>query len=730
MKNLIIVLLISCHFFSYGQDTTPLHSDSLLMKGILLDKGWKFNTGDNPEWAKPNFNDEAWQSIDPTLDVHQSLPQIPQSGISWFRIHLPVGNEIQKKQLALIIQQSGASQIYLNGLLIQQFGKLDTDPKKVKAYDPITKPLLLPVNADTQQVLAVRFALQPGVHYTTMFTSTNPALRMIVKNAEKTLDDYNDNAFVMDTYKGFITGLYFLLLLIHFAYYFFQPAHKANLYFGLYALFYLLFIVCPVLSDDHVVALKYYSFSLALLFSQISILLLLTAIYQLLDEKKDWIYWSILLLAIPSFLISLWQYGWGWHFGADFMTILIQVNIARVTLKGVQRKKKGAWLIAGGAVCCLLLFVLFVLTLSLRPDLPMLANMFYAFAGLSIPITTSIYLGLDFGFVSATLKQKLNEVNELSQKNIEQEREKQQILSAQNITLEKQVSERTVELSKSLKELKETQSQLIQSEKMASLGALTAGIAHEIQNPLNFVNNFSEVNRELVEEMKTELKAGNNEEAILIANDIADNEEKINHHGKRADAIVKGMLQHSQSSSGVKEPTDINKLVGDYLRLCYQGFVTKDKTLPAVQAGFTTEIKTDFDETMGNINIIPQDIGRVLLNLYNNAFYAVQQKQKEGPRQEVTPFEKVSPLYEPTVSVSTKKNGDKVLVSVKDNANGIPQKIVNKIFQPFFTTKPTGQGTGLGLSLAYDIIKAHGGEIRVDTKEGEGSEFTIQLPIV
>ena len=271
--------------------------------------------------------------------------------------------------------------------------------------------------------------------------------------------------------------------------------------------------------------------------------------------------------------------------------------------------------------------------------------------------------------------------------------------------------EQAKEIEKAYTDLKSTQQQLIQSEKMASLGELTAGIAHEIQNPLNFVNNFSEVNTELIEEMKTELKAGNNEDAIAIANDIASNEQKINHHGKRADAIVKGMLQHSRSSSGVKEPTDINALADEYLRLAYHGLRAKDKS-------FNATMNTDFETGLEKINIISQDIGRVILNLFTNAFYSVSAKKKlqiDG--------------YEPTVSVSTKRLADKVVIRVKDNGMGVPQKVLDKIFQPFFTTKPVGEGTGLGLSLSYDIIKAHGGELKVETKEGEGAEFIIILPV-
>jgi len=288
-----------------------------------------------------------------------------------------------------------------------------------------------------------------------------------------------------------------------------------------------------------------------------------------------------------------------------------------------------------------------------------------------------------------------------------QQQQANRILNKKNSEIETQRS--TVE--KTLHELKSTQAQLIQAEKMASLGELTAGIAHEIQNPLNFVNNFSDVNQELLEEMKEEIEKGNVNDVKVIANDVIENEQKINHHGKRADAIVKGMLQHSRISTGQKEPTDINALCDEYLRLSYHGMRAKDKSFKAI-------LETDFNNTIGKINVVPQDIGRVLINLFNNAFYAVSERWKaEGER------------YDPIVSVRTKKLDGKIEVHVKDNGVGIPQKVVDKIFQPFFTTKPTGQGTGLGLSLSYDIIKAHGGEIKVVTQEGEGTTFITQLPI-
>ncbi|MFC0775386.1 tetratricopeptide repeat-containing sensor histidine kinase [Terrimonas alba] len=278
-----------------------------------------------------------------------------------------------------------------------------------------------------------------------------------------------------------------------------------------------------------------------------------------------------------------------------------------------------------------------------------------------------------------------------------------------------QTEKQKIKTEETLAELKSTQAQLIQSEKMASLGELTAGIAHEIQNPLNFVNNFSEVNRELIEELKGEKAKVKSERDEQLENqlltDIEQNLEKINHHGKRADAIVKGMLQHSRTNSGQKESTDINALCDEYLRLAYHGLRAKDKS-------FNARFETDFDPTVEKINVVPQDIGRVILNLINNAFYSVTEKRRQQPVD-----------YEPTVSVRTRKLPGKIQISIKDNGNGIPPPIMEKMFQPFFTTKPTGQGTGLGLSLSYDIVtKGHGGLMKAESKEGEFAEFIIQLP--
>ncbi len=294
---------------------------------------------------------------------------------------------------------------------------------------------------------------------------------------------------------------------------------------------------------------------------------------------------------------------------------------------------------------------------------------------------------------------------------------------AASVGIAMQNAEAYQKLQVALDDLKATQNQLVQSEKMASLGELTAGIAHEIQNPLNFVNNFSEVSGELLIEMKEEMAKGDMDAALEIVVDVLQNLEKINYHGRRADGIVKGMLQHSRTGSDVKEPVDINVLTDEYLRLAYHGLRAKDKS-------FNVTLETDFDESIGKIQVVAQDMGRVILNLITNAFYACSEREKSENPEKFSDNKQSSKgvPFRPTVSVKTALKNGEVEIKVCDNGTGIPKKVLNKIFQPFFTTKPAGRGTGLGLSLAYDIVKAHGGDLAIHTKEGEGTEFTITLP--
>jgi signal transduction histidine kinase len=373
------------------------------------------------------------------------------------------------------------------------------------------------------------------------------------------------------------------------------------------------------------------------------------------------------------------------------------------------KRRPGAWILftAGLVQIALIIIMIGFATTGKTHSYFVLSSVLYIVPAVGL----SLFTAAEFARNGLSLQRRVKEVEHLSRKTLEQEKEKQQLLAVQNEVLEKQVAERTAELTNSLHELKTTQAQLIQKEKMASLGELTAGIAHEIQNPLNFVNNFSETNAELIQEAKIEFKTGNNEEGLAILDDVEANEQKITVHGRRAEAIVKNMLEHSRSSKGEKQSTDLNSLIDEYLRLSYHGFRAKDKS-------FNATVKTDFAEGIEKVNIVPQEIGRVLLNLFNNAFYTVNEKKKNAVES-----------YEPVVSAISRKLNDKIEIAVKDNGTGISQAALTKVFQPFFTTKPTGQGTGLGLSLSYDIVKAHGGELKVESIEGDGATLTILLPL-
>ena len=344
-------------------------------------------------------------------------------------------------------------------------------------------------------------------------------------------------------------------------------------------------------------------------------------------------------------------------------------------------------------------------------------------------------IAITASFVLALMARRQQKELDKQRLKLAQEEEANRILEAKKLDLEYQVAQRTAELTQqkeelllALEHLKATQEQLIQSEKLASLGELTAGIAHEIQNPLNFVNNFSEVSVELLEELLEEKQKQpkdspeSTKEAELeteILNDLVQNLQKINHHGKRASNIVTGMLQHSRVSSGKKELTDLNALADEYLRLSYHGLRAKDKS-------FNAHMETHFDPNLPKVNVIPQDIGRVLLNLMNNAFYAVNQRNTVEALHATSQISQ----YQPTVTISTHQSDNQIIIKVKDDGTGMSEETQAKIFQPFFTTKPTGQGTGLGLSLAYDIVtKGHGGTIEVESVEGEGTTFIVKLPI-
>ncbi|MDX2046706.1 MAG: ATP-binding protein [Chitinophagaceae bacterium] len=711
---LFYVFLFTPICFSQEFSENVFHIDKIPAEGILLNKGWKYHSGDNPEWANPNFNDTKWDNVNPDIDIHQLLKQKKDGNIGWFRLKIEVDSSLQDSTAALIISQVVASEIYLNGQLLYRFGAISTDESKEQTYSLHDRPFIIHFGKQNIQELAVRYSFNKKFF---ILFDVNPCVRLILKSPNQGFADYTSASVL--TFALFISIISIYLLLGLFCLYFYISFRneKSYLYIAVNSLGQAITILLYIFASLAItsISLSSFTFIFANTISSIGMLFLLNAFYIFFKCPKPYYYNFFIFYIVFAIPLSFMIYNYGRILIACFGAILT-LEAIRIAIKAVFKKRHSSLIILIG-MSVSFLFGCGNVYLTIMGKLAE-AGYLVAVIFSIVPLFLSFFIAGEFARAALALQKRVFEVKQLSEKTIAQEHEKQQILSSQKETLEQQVQQRTSELKESLEDLKSTQAQLIQSEKMASLGELTAGIAHEIQNPLNFVNNFSDVNKELADELEQEIDKGNYTDAKVIAKDIKENEEKINHHGKRADAIVKGMLQHSRSSSGVKEPTDINKLADEYLRLAYHGLRAKDKT-------FNATMKTDFDESIGNINIIPQDIGRVVLNLINNAFYAVDEKKKQ-----------ISDGYEPTVTVKTSKNpppagggrGAEVLVSVKDNGNGIPQKVLDKIFQPFFTTKPSGQGTGLGLSLAYDIVKAHGGELKVETKEGEGSKFIIKLP--
>ena len=713
----ILFLFIDIHY-GLAQDSIVLLSPKMFDKDqkiILSDfDGWLFKKGNDSSCSDFEMPPGDWKKLKPG-ELSPSYADETGRVEGWFRMKFSLDPAFDTLPLGLERGSWSATDIYLDGRLFRSYGNTGSK-SNYKEYNPIDK-LAEPTNLKTgeEHVMAVHFVdyispLLPSKlkSQATIIGAELHGLRsLIMLNGPKfnsvVLKDSKEKALYRSIWVSVtsILALLFWLLAVQ------RPAEKKTLLLiAAYSSFSALSNLTRFFYTSPDVSFQTYwvSYLLFNLFTWlVFVFTLLIVIHILKFEISRAVKWFITIFSILGAGTVFFPFFLGFLYSATILSCLIYGYIIIFSLKKLQGAQ---WSIVVG----LSLSLLFAVTFSLSNmkttynvnsnNWRILLTCFY----FSFPFSLIVYVSLRF-------REILWEVKENAEKVVKMTREREELAVRQQKVLEEEVARQTAELRSALENLKATQSQLIQSEKMASLGELTAGIAHEIQNPLNFVNNFSEVNKELLAEMKDEMNKGNIDDAKAIADDVIDNQEKINYHGKRADAIVKGMLQHSRSSSGVKEPTNINALADEYLRLAYHGLRAKDKSLNAT-------MKTDFDEAIGNVSIIPQDIGRVILNLITNAFYAVDEKKKQQ-----------AVGYEPTVSVSTKKINGKFEISVKDNGSGIPQKVLDKIFQPFFTTKPTGQGTGLGLSLAYDIIKAHGGEIEVETKEGEGTEFIIQLPL-
>ncbi len=736
MKQLLIFMLVCLTFTgtrAQSTNTPIVLIDSLPPQGLLLNKGWLWHPGDNSDWAKPAFNDRAWTSIDPTEDYY-FLPEVRENGLGWFRLRLIVDSALVNEPLVLTINQMGASEIFLNGKQIYRFGQVSSDQRKVIAYDPLGQPLALPISAGTEQVLAVRFALKKSIPVFRYGNRPNPLLIIrLNKTNQETAGFFAKRLepLLLDFIK---LGFFLLLTILHLGLYWYAPKRMANLYFLLTAssiLFTRILYVIALTTTS--VELRMYLLATINSIYCFPTLCSLATNYALFNFKKGLPFWllstaSLVCIPLPFFIYEAQTFM--------FVIVLIYIDSCRVALVAVLKKKPGAWFIATGSLVAAIAVSLAILTYNgYLPSGPyrVYTHFFVNTAYLSLPVAMSLFLSLEFAWANRQLSQKLQEVKGLSAKTLFQEQEKQQMLAQQNEVLEQKVTERTVQLQLSLDNLKATQKQLIQKEKMASLGELTAGIAHEIQNPLNFVNNFAEVSAELAQELAQTVSAGDIPAATALSNDLRENMGYIAENGLRASSIVRAMLEHSRSSSDEHRPTHLNELADEYLRLAYHGMRQSEVRTPvdlAQDPDFQVQLITDFDPELPLVEVAPQEIGRVLLNLYNNAFYAVRQRQLQAPRAILAGDLEATEAYQPTVWVSTRQVNGSVELSVKDNGAGIPDGIRDKIFQPFFTTKPTGEGTGLGLSLSYDIItKGHGGEMRVESQEGEVSVFQIQLPI-
>ncbi len=710
-----LLLLLWFPVLAMAQDSVTIISPSDFNKTsdqvfVAKMNGWFFKEGNDTAWAKEGIEINGWKKMKP-IELSEKYADKDGRMEGWFRIRIKIDSAIGNKEFGIKISTWAASDLYVNGHLISSFGNTGLNGEPYRELSPYG---LLPVAVNLKPGNVYTIALHivdylsplpprrlksEDADLASLIRITGPAYSLFFLNTGiKEASAYHTIWIAVST----ILGLLFWLL-------YFQNPFEKNLRLIAIGISSLALGALCMSSSLNDIGLSYTAFlllnfgsNLFFALSSVTMPLILVNIFKRYVTAGLKIFLTVFFIGfnIAGFLPNnpggIIIFG---LLGMLFGICIYYMTTSWKNLRGAQ------WSIVAGLLLSLLWALVFCLTIIFASTSIMLFHLSVTGYALSFPLSLLVYVSMRFKEIINEVRQNSKQVVQLS------EEKKERALNQQKI-LQEEVDRQTAELRTTLTNLKETQSLLIQSEKMASLGELTAGIAHEIQNPLNFVNNFADVNTELIDDLEKELVKRNVEEVKTLAKSIRENEEKIVQHGKRADSIVKGMLQHSRRSTGVKEPMDINVLADEYLRLAYHGIRARDKS-------FNATIKTNYDDSAGKVNIIPQDIGRVLLNLYNNAFYAAAEKLNQEPGG-----------FEPTVSVSTAKMDGRVEISVKDNGNGIPQKLMDKIFQPFFTTKPAGQGTGLGLSLSYDIVKAHGGELKVNTKEGEGSEFLVQIPAV
>ncbi len=728
-----LIFLEACQVkFNEGDETSKNSSSSkvantadsvindakLKTSGILLNDGWKFAFEDSMLFVSAAYDDRHWnvKSID---DKFVTFDYKNRFAIGWFRKKIVIDSTMLQNLYNIKINLSGAAEVYVNESLLFKIGKIETQLSKSNI---LVSEAIIPYPIDFknsgEQVIAIRFLFPPQNKLSQNFSRYPLDLRLKKEN--------NDLANQLNKIKisGFISGVcggfFFMMSIVHFFFFYLFRSQRFNILFSLAMFLFGLFFYSKGGSlIFHSIDTFVMSDTLESSFFILGHIILLSAVYDYVHYPKHILFWLMTFIfmsvSISSFFNLIPEYVEAIAF------LLLIVNYVYVIYQSIKERQQHGRVLRNALIiflsCITVITFGFMLLLSLDAVtiaadtslvwdsviLPLFAVLFSIGPQLSISLATTFSLAKEYVRANVTLKEKFDEIDVLS-------KEKQELLSSQNEKLEREVMQRTAELERSLTNLNEAQAQLIQSEKMASLGELTAGIAHEIKNPLNFINNFAELNIELMDELEDEVNKNNKVEAKELGQNIKLNLSKIVSHGKRADGIVKSMLEHSRKSTGKRELTDINAMVKEYFNLAYHGTKAKNKS-------FNCKMEIKLDPTLSDINIVPQDIGRVILNICVNAFYAVDEANQKMPSN-----------YAPCVSVSTHQEDDGVCIKIKDNGLGIPSEIKDKIFQPFFTTKPTGKGTGLGLSLAYDIIKAHQGDLSVESDAVSGTTFVIYLP--
>ncbi|MDB5236285.1 MAG: hypothetical protein JWR44_3278 [Hymenobacter sp.] len=698
-------------------DTAVLRVNRLPENGLLLATGWRYRAGDDPAWARPSFDASAWDTLNPAREVNQLPPRL-RTGIGWLRLRLRPGDSLREHALLLQARLNlwGAWELYLNGRLVQRQGVLAADPAQVRPAGTSPGPVEVPGRGPAELVLALRFAPWPSP--LAAQAGKRPVLAFTLWGASQLRRAETAQAAARSVFLV-VGSLALLLMLLHVAFFRYNPARRANLYFAGYA------------GALGLAALDFYfgrtlgfaTASVSILFAKGAYVLLslsswgaVRALYSLFGFRPGRLYRG---LWVSGGLLLVYSTGFA-PGAAAFVAFLAVVLLAtaeqlRLTGRALRQRRGGARLVGAGFGLALAAVAgTAALAVSGTSVSPLGSSLAFVATFLPPALAISLFLAREFALDAQRLQVQLGEVERLSAQTRTQEKEKQTLLATQNETLETQVRLRTGELQRSLSDLRTTQAQLIQKEKMASLGELTAGIAHEMQNPLNFVTNFADVSAELVAELEEEQQrpardAGR--EAGLLG-DLKQNLVKIAQHGQRAAGIVKGMMAHSRPSAGERRPTDVNRLADECLRLAYQGARTQ-------KASFHAVLTTDFGADLPLMTLAGADVGRALLNLFTNAFYAVRQRQQHGEAG-----------YQPRVGVRTLLLNQQVQIQVTDNGTGMSPAVQGKVFQPFFTTKPPGEGTGLGLSLAHDIVaQGHGGTLTVESQEGQGSTFSVALPV-